>query len=95
MQAQVARSSVHGRRRGGRRRAPFPSKDGEVAQTIVTFNFGANGWEDMPDTADQLREIAAIDGVNVYIAGSGGQAADSSRRSRASTAPCCSPPSAW
>ena len=56
---------------------PIPSKDGEVAQTIVTFNFGTNGWEDMPDTADQLREISAIDGVNVYIAGSGGQAADS------------------
>ena len=31
----------------------------------------------MPDTADTLRELAAIDGVTVYIAGSGGQAADS------------------
>jgi RND superfamily putative drug exporter len=56
---------------------PIVSEDGQVAQTVVTFNFGKNGWEDMPDTADTLREIAAIDGVTVYIAGSGGQAADS------------------
>ncbi|HEV7875996.1 MAG TPA: MMPL family transporter [Nocardioides sp.] len=56
---------------------PVPSKDGEVAQTIVTFNFGKNGWEDMPATADRLRDLSQIDGVDVYIAGSGGQAADS------------------
>ena len=56
---------------------PVTSEDGQVAQTVVTFNFGKNGWEDMPDTADELRDIAAIDGVNTYIAGSGGQAADS------------------
>jgi RND superfamily putative drug exporter len=56
---------------------PVPSADGVVAQTVVTFNFGKNGWEEMPDTADQLREISATDGVRVYIAGSGGQAADS------------------
>ena len=31
----------------------------------------------MPDTADELRDIAEIDGVTVYVAGSGGQAADS------------------
>ncbi len=65
-------------RRRGRGRGPGPSsEDGQVAQTVVTFNFGKNGWEDMPDTADELRDIAAIDGVNTYIAGSGGQAADS------------------
>ena len=34
---------------------PFPSKDGQVAQTVVTFNFGAEGWNEMPDTADALR----------------------------------------
>jgi RND superfamily putative drug exporter len=56
---------------------PVPSEDGEVAQTLVTFNFGKNGWNDMPDTADQLRDLAAIDGVTVHIAGQGGQAADS------------------
>jgi RND superfamily putative drug exporter len=57
--------------------APGVSEDGEVAQTVVTFNFGVNGWEEMPDTADDLRDIAEIDGVTVYVTGSGGQAADS------------------
>ena len=55
---------------------PFPSEDGVVAQTMVTFNLGSEGWNLMPDTADDIREIAAIDGVNVYVAGAGGQAAD-------------------
>jgi len=57
---------------------PLPSQDGEAMQTLVTFNFGANGWMEMPETADRLRDISAIDGVNVYIAGAGGQAADAS-----------------
>ena len=56
---------------------PIASEDGEAAQTVVTFNFGKNGWEAMPDTADELRELSAIDGVSVYVAGAGGQAADS------------------
>ncbi len=57
---------------------PMVSEDGQAMQTLVNFNFGANGWTEMPDTADQLRDGAAIDGVNVYITGAGGQAADSS-----------------
>src|SRR4051812_32835474 len=61
----------------GEARGPVVSEDGEVAQTIVTYNFGKNGWNDLPDTADELRDIAAIDGVDVNIAGQGGQAADS------------------
>lgn len=56
---------------------PIPSSDGAVAQTIVTFNFGKNGWNDMPDAADAVRGIAKIDGVQVNIAGQGGSAADS------------------
>src|SRR3954454_20453589 len=56
---------------------PIPSEDGVVAQTLVTYNFGKNGWNDLPDTADELRDITAIDGVTVNIAGQGGQAADS------------------
>ena len=55
---------------------PLPSEDGVVAQTMVTFNLGSEGWNLLPDTADDIREIAAIDGVNVYVAGAGGQAAD-------------------
>ncbi len=57
---------------------PQVSEDGQVAQTLVTFNFGPNGWMEMPDVADELRDIAAIDGANVYISGAGGQAADAS-----------------
>jgi RND superfamily putative drug exporter len=56
---------------------PIQSQDGVVAQTIVTFNFGKNGWNALPDAADQIREIATIDGVSVHLAGAGGQAADS------------------
>jgi RND superfamily putative drug exporter len=52
------------------------SEDGEVAVTSLTFNFGTNGWNDIPDAADQIREITQIDGVTVHLAGYGGQAAD-------------------
>ena len=57
---------------------PMVSEDGQAMQTLVNFDFGANGWMEMPDTAEQLRTIAAIDGVDVYITGAGGQAADAS-----------------
>ena len=56
---------------------PAVSADGQVAQTTVTFDFGRNGWNKMPEAADRLRAAAAIDGVAVHIAGQGGQAADS------------------
>lgn len=56
---------------------PFPSKDGEAMQTVVTFNFGSEGWNAMPDAADELRDIAVLEGGDIYIAGPGGQAADS------------------
>jgi putative drug exporter of the RND superfamily len=56
---------------------PFPSQDGQAAQTIVTFNFGKNGWNSMPDAVDEIRKVADIDGVSVHVAGAGGQAADS------------------
>jgi RND superfamily putative drug exporter len=48
-----------------------------VAQTIVTYNFGKNGWNALPDTVDEIRGIAKIDGVTVHVAGAGGQASDS------------------
>ena len=43
----------------------------------MTFDFGSEGWNAMPDIADELRDIADLDGVDVYVAGIGGQAADS------------------
>src|SRR6476620_3919545 len=71
------------------------SQDGEVAQTQVTFNFGKNGWNKMPDVATELRDMAAIDGVSIHIAGQGARPRTPPRPSRASTAPFSSPPAAW
>jgi RND superfamily putative drug exporter len=56
---------------------PIPSKDGQAAQTVVTYNLGANGWNKMPDIAKDIHKIAQVDGGTVYIAGAGGQAVDS------------------
>ena len=61
----------------GKAVGPIPSKDGVVAETIVTYNFGKDGWNRLPDTVDEIRSIAAIDGVTLHVAGAGGQAADS------------------
>jgi RND superfamily putative drug exporter len=56
---------------------PIPSKDLQVAQTVVTYNLGANGWNKMPKIADKIHDIASVDGSKVYIAGAGGSAVDS------------------
>jgi len=61
----------------GKAQGPVVSGDGEVAQTVVTYNFGKDGWNQLPDTADRLRSITDVPGVDVHIAGQGGQAADS------------------
>lgn len=53
------------------------SPDKQVAAATVTFNFGANGWNSLPDAAKEIRKIATIDGVAFHLAGPGGQAADS------------------
>jgi putative drug exporter of the RND superfamily len=53
------------------------SPDGQVAQAAVTFNFGSDGWNRLPDAAQQIRHLATIPGVTVHLAGPGGQAADS------------------
>jgi RND superfamily putative drug exporter len=56
---------------------PIPSQDGEVAQTIVNFNLGKDGWNKLPDTVKELRKVAGVDGTTLHVAGQGGQAADS------------------
>ena len=60
----------------GRPVPPLVSDDGEVAYLYLTFNFGSDGWSDIPAAADKIREIADIDGGQVHLAGFGGQAAD-------------------
>jgi putative drug exporter of the RND superfamily len=56
--------------------APYVSEDGQVAKLDFTINRGDELWEDMPDVADEVRDITAIDGVEVYVAGAGGTTAD-------------------
>ena len=53
------------------------SKDRQVAQGQVTFNFGKDGWNQLPDLKDEILGIAQLPGATVYVAGPGGQAADS------------------
>src|SRR5690349_21076785 len=60
--------------------APVPtlvSDDGEVAYLYFVLNFGDEGWQAIPDAADEIRDIATLDGGEVHLAGYGGQAADS------------------
>ncbi len=54
------------------------SDDQEVAYLYYIWNFGDEGWNAVPDAADQVRDIATIDGATVHLAGYGGQAADAS-----------------
>ncbi len=53
------------------------SEDGQVAQAVVTFNFGKDGWNRLPDVADEIRDVGAVPGTTMHVAGPGGQAADS------------------
>jgi len=53
------------------------SQDQQVAQGQVTVNFGKDGWNKLPDVKDQIEKIAQLPGATVYVAGPGGQAADS------------------
>ncbi len=58
---------------------PFFSSDGKAAETIVPVNLGSKGWNGASDAADKIRAIAnpGANGMNVYIAGPLGNAADS------------------
>ena len=55
---------------------PFTSEDKQATETLVTFDFGPNGSEQMPAAAEQVRDVAALDGVSVHLTGAGGAAAD-------------------
>ena len=52
------------------------SSDGEIAYTYFVFNFGKGGWNAVPEPVKEIRKLTEIDGVDVYIGGYGGQAAD-------------------
>jgi RND superfamily putative drug exporter len=44
---------------------PLPSQDNQAAQTIVTFDFGSEGWNAMPDAVEEVKQIAESDGLTV------------------------------
>ncbi len=52
------------------------SEDGEVAYLYFTFNLGKDGWNKIGEPVDEIRDLTAIDGVDVYVGGFGGQASD-------------------
>jgi RND superfamily putative drug exporter len=57
---------------------PFPSEDGEALQVIATLRLSADGWEDLPDRADDIMAIADRDagGLDVSLAGPAALGAD-------------------
>lgn len=55
---------------------PFVSDDGQVAMLQFTVNYGDKLWEELPDLKKEIDDITAIDGVDNYLAGAGGQSAD-------------------
>src|SRR4249919_833447 len=52
------------------------SEDGEVAYVYFTFNLGKDGWNKIKEPVDEIKQITAMDGVDVYVGGFGGQAYD-------------------
>jgi len=57
---------------------PVPSADGEALQVISTLTLGEEGWEDLPDRVDAMREIAddGAEGLDVSLAGPAALGAD-------------------
>jgi RND superfamily putative drug exporter len=58
---------------------PFPSEDGEALQVVVPIDAGSGGWEVLEVVVDDIREVTegSPDGLDVYVTGPGGYAADS------------------
>ena len=56
--------------------APFVSEDGQVAKLQFTVNYGDKLWEELPGLKEKIDDITAIDGVETFLAGAGGQNAD-------------------
>ena len=59
MKDQAAQLQQHGRRRGQGASARSPPRTAQAAQTVVTYNLGADGWNKMPDIADEIHKIAS------------------------------------
>ncbi|SDD12155.1 putative drug exporter of the RND superfamily [Sanguibacter gelidistatuariae] len=65
----------------GKVTGPIPSEDGQAAQVIVPLDLGSEGWNLAADAVASLRATAeqGADGLQVYVTGPAGQAADSSK----------------
>ncbi|TQN43134.1 RND superfamily putative drug exporter [Blastococcus colisei] len=59
---------------------PIPAEDGQAAQLVVPLNVGPDGWVAIAPLVDGMRAEArdGPDGLEVYVTGPGGFAADSS-----------------
>ncbi|MFD2093704.1 MMPL family transporter [Blastococcus deserti] len=59
---------------------PIPAEDGQALQLVVPLNVGSEGWEAIGPLVDDMRAEARTgpDGLDVWVTGPGGNAADSS-----------------
>ncbi len=58
---------------------PFPSEDGKALQVVVPIDAGSGGWEVLGQVVEDMRDTveATPDGLDHYITGPAGYAADS------------------
>jgi RND superfamily putative drug exporter len=63
----------------GKVTGPVPSQDGQALQVIVPVTSGEGGWDTIAQIVDDMRDIAGANaaGLDVYVTGPGGTAADS------------------
>ena len=57
---------------------PIPSEDGQALQVIATVTLDEEGWEDLPDRVDAMKDIAkdGADGLDTSLAGPAALGAD-------------------
>jgi putative drug exporter of the RND superfamily len=75
-QAVLSPNAADALREQGQNVPDLKSEDGEVAYLYFVLNFGKDGWNKLAEPADEIRDIAKIDGGDVYLGGFGGQASD-------------------
>ncbi|HTW18161.1 MAG TPA: MMPL family transporter [Nocardioides sp.] len=69
-------ASAEALRAQGVRAPELVSADGEVAYLYFVFNLGSEGWNKIDGPVEEIKDLTAIDGVDVYVGGFGGQAYD-------------------
>jgi putative drug exporter of the RND superfamily len=69
-------ASAEALRAQGVRAPELVSADGEVAYLYFVFNLGSEGWNRIDGPVEEIKDLTAIDGVDVYLGGFGGQAYD-------------------